>query len=683
MINKDLENNTNMTNHETPELLAPAGSQESFHAAVQAGANAVYLGVDQLNARLRAKNFTLQTLSYLVPYAHRKGVKIHVTLNTLVKQAEMQSALQVVGQLSEIGIDAIIVQDIGFATLISRHYPRLEIHGSTQMAIHNSAGALAVQNLGLKRAILARELSLEEIRLIQENTSIDLELFVHGALCYCFSGICLASSYLGGFSGNRGRCTQVCRRRFSSGRQSGFYFSPRDFSALDYVRELTRMRIASFKIEGRMRSAEYVHTVVSAFRKILDDPGKIEEAREMLKYDFGREKTNLFLSGVQNSDLITTDSPSGTGLFLGTVYDCQAQSLSFKTDEKLEPGDRIRVHGREGFEGKAGRVQTVEIKNDFKTTVTLSESPSAGKGDLVYLVSRKLNKSSSWNRKKVPVHPARYSKHPKNVTGVMRIYEKNRFKTGQPKKETLGVRVDQHQMLYMLNKDDIDFLQFAGTLSDCRRLLQDNHLLNRWRSQLSIVVPPYVSEYDIPKWNQLLNQFSSAGISRGVASQFGQKNLFPHNWSVTADYTVWTTNRITQYVLGEVGYDGFCYSPEDDYVNIRATAHRAGTMLLFGYIPLFVSRIAPGIEPGNLLTDPKQESFITARKGELFYLLGKKPLGLTHRRKQLSQAGITSFLLDFSFIPPRKNQLKKIIQSCKSMECIPNTTLFNHKAGLK
>ena len=213
-----------------PELLAPAGSIESFHAAIDAGADAVYAGLADFNARLRAKNFTARTLSYLLPFAHAHGVKLYVTLNTLIKQAEIEPVIHTLYQLEQIGVDALIVADAGVIDIAHKHFPRLRLHASTQMAVHNSAGVRAAKSLGLRRAVLSRELTLEEIRSIQKQAAIELEVFVHGALCYSISGLCLASSFLGGSSGNRGRCTQVCRRKFSTEPGKGrYFFSPNDF----------------------------------------------------------------------------------------------------------------------------------------------------------------------------------------------------------------------------------------------------------------------------------------------------------------------------------------------------------------------------------------------------------------------------------------------------------------------
>ncbi len=197
-----------------PELLAPAGTVECFRAAIDAGANAVYLGLTDFNARLRARNFTMKTLSYAVPFAHARGVRVYVTFNTLVKQAELGRAVDFLYQIEQIGVDAVIVQDMGIARIAAAEFPRLRLHASTQTAVHNSAGADACRRLGFRRVVLARELTLAEIGTICAASKIEVEVFVHGALCYSISGECLASSFFGGSSGNRGRCTQVCRRAF-------------------------------------------------------------------------------------------------------------------------------------------------------------------------------------------------------------------------------------------------------------------------------------------------------------------------------------------------------------------------------------------------------------------------------------------------------------------------------------
>lgn len=265
-----------------PELLAPAGDVNSLHAAVCAGADAVYLGLENFNARRNASNFTLEAFSQAADYAHLRGVKVYVALNTVVLPGEEQSALECARQAWRAGADAFIAQDIGLASEISRVMPYARLHASTQMNIHNAAGIRAASRLGARRVTLARELSLPEVaNLAQEAAAHDMEVetFVHGALCICYSGQCLMSSLIGGRSANRGLCAQACRlpyelvnvaQRKPLACSGDHLLSPQDLCAIDLLPSLMRANVASLKIEGRMKSADYVFAVTSTYRSALD-----------------------------------------------------------------------------------------------------------------------------------------------------------------------------------------------------------------------------------------------------------------------------------------------------------------------------------------------------------------------------------------------------------------------------
>ncbi len=252
-----------------PELLSPVGGPEQLLAAVRCGADAVYLGARDFNARRNAQNFGALDLPQAVSYCHERGVKVHVTVNTLVTDPEWPRLLDTVQDIAQSGADAVIVQDLGVAQTIRETCPSLPLHASTQMAIHNLAGAQALERLGFARAVLARELSVEEIRAIANDCSIELEVFVHGALCMSVSGLCTLSSMLGGRSGNRGLCAQPCRLDFRC-RGRSYALSLKDLCAVRHVRALSEAGVASFKIEGRMKRPEYVAAATSAYRQALD-----------------------------------------------------------------------------------------------------------------------------------------------------------------------------------------------------------------------------------------------------------------------------------------------------------------------------------------------------------------------------------------------------------------------------
>ncbi len=272
------------------ELLAPAGSMEALRAAVQNGANAVYLGCGMFNARQSAKNFTLQALTEAVKYCHIRGVAVHLTLNTLVSDREMEEAVNLIRQAAASGVDAFIVQDLGIVQMCRRVAPSVPIHGSTQMTVHSLPGVLLCAAWGLQRVVLSRELSREEIDYICRNSPIEIEVFAHGALCMSYSGQCYLSSAIGGRSGNRGRCAQPCRQCYGYSRRENRYpLSLKDNCLVSYLQELKDMGVASIKLEGRMKRAEYVAAVTSVYRKALDQGSVSKPMIDTLLKAFNRQ----------------------------------------------------------------------------------------------------------------------------------------------------------------------------------------------------------------------------------------------------------------------------------------------------------------------------------------------------------------------------------------------------------
>lgn len=272
------------------ELLAPAGSMESLRAAVQNGANAVYLGCGIYNARQGAKNFTPQALTEAVKYCHVRDVAVHLTLNTLVSDKETQELVQLIRHAAQSGVDAFIVQDLGVVRLCRQIAPHIPIHGSTQMTIHSLPGVLLCAAWGLSRVVLSRELSREEIRYICQNSPIEIEVFGHGALCMCYSGQCYLSAAIGGRSGNRGRCAQPCRQSYGYGRwQNQYPLSLKDSCLVRELKELESMGVASLKLEGRMKRPEYVAAVTGIYRKALDTHMVTRDMEKTLLDAFNRQ----------------------------------------------------------------------------------------------------------------------------------------------------------------------------------------------------------------------------------------------------------------------------------------------------------------------------------------------------------------------------------------------------------
>ena len=288
------------------ELLSPAGSMEALRAAVQNGANAVYLGYDAFNARMGARNFSVDELQEAIVYCHVRGVQVHLTLNTLVSDREMARAAEVIRTAAVLGVDAFIVQDLGVVALCREIAPEVPIHASTQMSIHSLEGVQQAAELGVSRVVLSRELPREEIAHICRRSPVEIEVFVHGALCMCYSGQCYLSSVIGRRSGNRGQCAQPCRLPYGYGRfePNRYPLSLKDNCLVEYLDDLRRLGVSSLKIEGRMKRPEYVAVVTKAYRTALDGKRVTEEDLRELEAVFSRQGfTQGYYEGKTGADM--------------------------------------------------------------------------------------------------------------------------------------------------------------------------------------------------------------------------------------------------------------------------------------------------------------------------------------------------------------------------------------------
>ena len=350
------------------ELLAPVGSFDALKAAVQNGANAVYLGGKDFSARASANNFDREELIEAVKYAHIRDVRVFVTTNTLIKQDEIEDFVEYAKFLYDIDVDALIMQDIGVAMLIHELLPDFELHASTQMVAHSLEDVQYLESIGFKRVVLARELTVDEIKYICDNTNVDIEIFVHGALCVCYSGGCLMSSMIGNRSGNRGRCAQPCRQKYtmidiSTGEEihsNGEYLlSTKDLNTIEDVDKIIETGVLSLKIEGRMKKPEYVATVINSYRNAIDEyqaTKKVNistETMEDLYTIFNRKFTKGLILGEVGEDVMNSNVPNNQGLYVGKVVDYNKKSkrLKIKLEGTLKKGDGINLGG-----GTIGRI---------------------------------------------------------------------------------------------------------------------------------------------------------------------------------------------------------------------------------------------------------------------------------------------------------------------------------------
>ncbi len=416
------------------EVLAPAGSMDCLKAAILNGADAVYLGGDMFGARAYAGNFHQQELCEAIDYAHLFGVKIFLTINTLVKEKERNALVDFLKPYYEQGLDAVIIQDLGVLAMVREHFPDLEIHASTQMTITGVHGARMAKKMGAKRIVPARELSLEEIKEIKEDTGLDMECFVHGALCYCYSGQCFMSSMLGGRSGNRGRCAGTCRLPFSlkgqKNNKNPYALSLKDLCTIEQLPEILDHGVDSLKIEGRMKGARYVGEVTRIYRKYVDlylsgKSYQVEENdKKILMELFNRGGfTDGYYNQYHGKEMMSMKRPNHQGIFVGKIKTIKKGTFSFTAKEDIQKGDVLEI----------------SISASEKVELT---SPSVWKaGSLAVLNGQKMKK----------LHPGMDIYRTKNQALMERIDEHFKQKMKENLKGKITLRVGECAKLWIDN----------------------------------------------------------------------------------------------------------------------------------------------------------------------------------------------------------------------------------------
>ena len=331
------------------ELLLPAGDIKAFYAAISGGCDAVYLGIKKYSARAYANNFTIEELKDLVSYAHLRNVKVYVTMNTILYDEELSEAYKMVDELAKIYVDAIIVQDLALLFYINNNYSSIKAHVSTQMGIDDYYGVKLLKDLGASRIVVARETPLKVLKDIKNNLDIELETFIHGALCVCYSGNCLMSSMIGERSGNRGRCAGCCRQIYSlidlntnKNINTGYFLSMKDLNTINYIKDLKF--IDSLKVEGRMKDANYVYSVAKAYREALDNDSNLNNS---LDYIFNRTYTKGFMFDEDSKNITNILRPNNYGFEIGKIVKVNKNTIWIKLHKQLSKGDQIRIENKD------------------------------------------------------------------------------------------------------------------------------------------------------------------------------------------------------------------------------------------------------------------------------------------------------------------------------------------------
>ncbi|MBN2333691.1 MAG: U32 family peptidase [Deltaproteobacteria bacterium] len=664
-----------------PELLAPAGNLETFFAALDAGADAIYLGGKEFSARQRAKNFSSYELERMIPYAHQRGVKIYVTVNTLLKEEELPSLYRFFSFLRRLEVDALIVQDPGVIHLLRRDFPELPVHISTQASIHNAWGVARMDRLGCKRVVLARELSLEEIAAISRETSLELEVFVFGALCLSVAGLCLFSSFLGGQSGNRGRCTQPCRRLYAQSRKTGYYLSPADFSALPFLPQLMALGITSCKIEGRLKSSHYVGTVTGVFRQAIDEivrDGVLQPERQAalarrLRSAFTRPLNSANLSGVYSPVMIDPRQHGSMGQQIGTVLAVRNRSVRVSLSDDLLAGDRLKVisGGRDGKDNAFTISKGVEGNGLHGKEVWLPVPVDCHPGDLLVKVGGKDYYSSKGSRFWLEKLKQEVSVAPCSPAGP-KCYDLQRLLVSTPAAVTTNRGT--HRTRWRLKVASWEHVQQFSREEDCTliadlnlRLIaqlagQEAAIFRRYRRRLAWWLPPVHFPGQEQSLAEAVKRLLAAGFRQFYLNNLGQLELFadrsPKGLHLATGSFLPATNLAAVAAYRSWGFTSVMLSAEMDRQSLKVLCERSPAdlelmVLAFGFQPLLVTRMSLPVSAKKIpLTSPHGEIFHPIIRDGLTYLVPGQPLMVTSLLKKLFPHTSPAFLLDFSWYPP-------------------------------
>lgn len=620
----------NKIQQKKPEILAPAGGSEQLIAAVRCGADAVYLGTDGFNARQNAKNFSDSELKDAVAYCHARNVAVHVALNTLIFDDEIKNLINKIEVIADCGADAVIVQDIAAAKAVRECCPEIHLHASTQMSIHNSDGVKEAIRLGFSRAVLARELTFDEIKTITAKSDIETEVFVHGALCTCISGACYLSAMLGGRSGNRGYCAQPCRLDFHNSHNREYALSLKDMSLVKYTKQLRDAGVASFKIEGRMKRPEYVAAAVTALRASLD--GK-EPDMDTLEKVFSRSGfTDGYISGKRNVSMYgyrrKQDVVSSTQILssISSLYRCERQSVPVNMEITFESEKNTVLTVTDGINSiteygaipdkatnkPADKAYIDKFLSKTGGTPFFADNITAHINEPLVVPGAELNRMRRCALENLMSQRSITQPHtfiPYNINIHNRI-SASAYKIRLRFEKYEQIENYKYAEYIILPLDEIIKHKEYIRMPDCRLIAE---------------IPPILWEKDSESLNDKLSCIKSLGIKDVMCSNIGAiPAAFATGMNIHGDFGLNITNSTALEEYSQMGLVDATLSFETGMNKIKALgASIKRGIIAYGYLPLMKLRMCPAQSAsGCSVCDKKQ--YLTDRTNAKFRLLCKE-----------------------------------------------------------
>ena len=663
------------------EILSPAGSPEALQAAVQSGADAVYMGYGKFNARRNAKNFSQEEFAAAVSYCHQRGVKLYLTLNTLLTDRELPQAAQLAAEAAQLGVDAVLVQDLGVLRMLRQVAPTLPVHGSTQLTIHNLDGVLRCAELGMERVVLSRELSREDISYICQKSPIEIEVFAHGALCMSYSGQCYFSSVIGGRSGNRGLCAQPCRLKYGWGDHAdGNPLSLKDMSLAGHLQELEQIGVTCIKLEGRMKRPEYVAVVTSIYaRAVREKREPTQEEIRQLEAAFSRQGfTDGYFVDHKGPDMfgIREEGAEPTQLFAQAKasYSRENPRVPVKFYAMIRPGEPVQV----GVEDNEGRVATAagpvpEAARTVAITSRQVEAQLSKTGGTPYRCEqvRALVESGL----SVPLSA---------LNGLRRavLEDLNAQRAASPRRETAqfspGARYENPKEPPVLTVSLRKMEQLSRELEALEPALcylpveelfshleQVRALLDRGKTRLAAVLPRIVLDREIPQLRRQLECLRQAGIDEVLVGSLGLLRLAQEfSFIIRGDYGLNLYNSQALKEVKRMGLRSAAISFELKLAQIRDISKALDIeMIVYGRLPLMITENCIirnragqcGCDNVNQLTDRTGARFpVLQAPGCRNEIFNAKKLFLADKQKEYQRVGAWGARLMFTTENPRE-----------------------------
>ncbi len=703
------------------ELLAPAGNVESLDAAIGEGADAVYLGLKTFNARLRSSNFSFREFEGAVSSLHKKGKKIYVTVNTVCEERETERLYRFLAYLNRVGPDGLIVQDYGVIRMCQEFFPNLVLHASTQMNVESAAAVNLLGKEGFKRVVLARELGLEEIKDIKAKTGVELEVFVHGALCVSESGLCLFSSFLGGKSANRGMCAQACRRLYTTegggANFQGYYFSPCDLQLIDKIPDLVQAGVESFKIEGRMKSAEYVGSVVAAYRYVLDHwqenkKEAVAAAKRMLATDFARSKTSYWYNfksvkeGVEEagSQILNPNQAGGTGIYLGKIasqkYAPKELAAQLKAADPAkesgiqlalikggsydpDPGDSIRIHKKNDTGRQSHKVRYVETDKQGRRWIDIPGG--FGVDDEVYLLQTK--SMSKRYQRVLPNDLAPFNHQPRDE--MLPVMDLTPVQKGELGYFPEGIYVQVSSVADVFAAQALNPVRMILELNSesLYDLLKKKTVLPFSKKQMILSLDPFCPQGIEDEQTAQISELLDMGYKTFVANNLAQVSVLRQKGAtVIAGPYLYAFNRWAVSWLENLNIGAFVSPYENSKKNLEGIYEpkvRDRVLLpVYAYPALFRMRFKlPKEYDFTYFSDKEEVAFKVNSTADGSFVMPEAPFSIVDKTSALQSEGFKRFLLDFSKTKVGRQEVKAVQLSLAKQKPLEGVSRFNWKEG--